>query len=105
MLHSLPREVLTCGEVALVDAENPCGGRCAERRTSEGPGTGALVLPPSSRGLAIPCRKCVKPRKSRGLGLPLSQFLTCIGRVATKAVQPGFRRVLCRFERLHFFLP
>ena len=38
------------------------------------------------------------------LGLPLSKFLTLLGRVATEADQPGFRRVQCQFERPHSFL-
>ena len=36
--------------------------------------------------------------------LPLSQFLTLLGRVATEADQPGFRRVQRQFERPHSFL-
>ena len=35
---------------------------------------------------------------------PLSPFLTLLGRVATEADQPGFRRVQCQFELPHSFL-
>src|SRR5229473_6558912 len=38
------------------------------------------------------------------LGLPLSKFLTLLGRVATEADQPGFRWVQCQFELPHSFL-
>jgi hypothetical protein len=37
-------------------------------------------------------------------GLPLSKFFTLLGRVATEADQPGFRRVQCQFELPHSFL-
>jgi len=38
------------------------------------------------------------------LGLPLSQFLTLLGRVAAEADQLGLRRVQRQFERAHSFL-
>src|SRR5579859_7555813 len=42
--------------------------------------------------------------KVERLGLSLSKFLTLLGRVATEADQPGFRRVQCQFEVTHSFL-
>jgi hypothetical protein len=36
--------------------------------------------------------------------VPLSQFLTLLGRVAAEADQPGLRRVQRQFERAHSFL-
>ena len=42
--------------------------------------------------------------KVERLGLSLSKVLTLLGRVATKADQPGFRRVQCQFELSHSFL-
>src|SRR5579859_4896485 len=42
--------------------------------------------------------------KVEWLGLSLSKFLTLLGRVATEADQPGFRRVQCQFELTHSFL-
>ena len=49
-------------------------------------------------------QKCVKPRKSESLRLPLSPLLTLLGRVATKADQPGLRRVQRQFELAQPFL-
>src|SRR5271154_862789 len=39
--------------------------------------------------------------KVERLGLSLSKVLTLLGRVATEADQPGFRRVQCQFELTH----
>ena len=44
---------------------------------------------------------CVKPR-NRSFPLPLSPFLTLLGRVATETDQPGFRRVQCQSNSAFF---
>ena len=39
-----------------------------------------------------------------GFGLPLSKFLTLLGRMTAKTDQPGFVRVQRQFELTHSFL-
>src|SRR5437764_10434058 len=48
--------------------------------------------------------RVLEAEEVESLGLPLSQFLTLLGRVAAEADQPGLRRLHRQSERAHSFL-